>query len=276
MRFPGEVLAVQQLSAGYGPRRVLRELTLPPILQGDVTALVGPNGAGKSTLLRVLAGLLPAEGKVVFGDRDLLRMTVAERARSVSFMPQALPQRVALTVLEGVIAALRTVPPTNGVPGRGDRVTRQAIAVLERMGIVDLAHEPLDHLSGGQRQLASLAQSIVLDPAILLLDEPTSALDLRHQLIVLDLVRQFAAGGRIVVLVVHDLSLAARWSEHVIVLDKGHLESAGSPHDALTPSLLARVYGVTARVEPCTQGRLQVLVDGVTPRPGEAAVHAAM
>jgi iron complex transport system ATP-binding protein len=257
------VLSIDRLSAGYGARRVLHELTLPSIEPGGITVLVGPNGAGKSTLLRVLAGLLPAQGTVRLGGRDLLGLTIDARADEIGFMPSALPQRVALTVLEATMAALCATPWT----GQGLPATHRAIGVLERVGILDLAHEPLDQLSSGQRQLASLAQSLMRDPIMLLLDEPTSALDLRHQLLVFDLVRQFAESGRIVVTVLHDLSLAARWASQIVVLDHGTVRAAGTPEMALTPDLLAHVYGVTARIEPCTHGRLQVLVDSVAPRP---------
>ena len=254
-------LSVSGLSAGYGARRVLHGLDLPPLRAGEVTALVGPNGAGKSTLLRVLAGLMPARGAVRFGDRDLLRLSTVARADAVSFMPQALPQRVALTVLEAVIAALRA-SPLHGLAA-GDDAAGRAMAVLERVGIGEQAHEPLDHLSGGQRQLASLAQAMVRNPLVLLLDEPTSALDLRHQVVVIDLVRQFAADGRVVIVVVHDLSLAARWADRVVVLQQGRVHAVGTPEQALTPGVLAHVYGVAARVERCSLGRLQIMVDGV-------------
>ena len=129
------VLTIDRLSAGYGARSVLRELSLPPILPGEVTALLGPNGAGKSTLLRVLAGLLPAHGVVRLANRDLLGMTADVRARQVGFMPQALPQRVALTVLEAVLAALRAAPTPDDERRPGDvgaRATHRAIDVLER------------------------------------------------------------------------------------------------------------------------------------------------
>jgi iron complex transport system ATP-binding protein len=261
----GSALTIESLSAGYGARRVLQGLTLPPLPLGEVTALVGPNGAGKSTLLRVLAGLIPGRGSAKLGGDEILRLHPRQRARTVSFMPQMLPQRVALTVLEGVIAALRASPVSGSGDddGSSDALVRRAIAVLDRIGIVDLAHEPLDALSGGQRQLASLAQAVVRDPAILLLDEPTSALDLRHQAIVIDIVRQFAAAGRIVIVVVHDLSLAARWADRVVVLGRGTAAAVGTPEQALTPDVLARVYGVRARVERCTRGRIQVIVDGI-------------
>jgi iron complex transport system ATP-binding protein len=254
------VLTVAGLSAGYGARPVLHELTLPPIEPGHITALVGPNGAGKSTLLRVLAGLLPARGSVKLGSHELVRASLAEHASHVSFMPQLQPQRVSLTVLESVIAALKATPVRGAVLATAD-AEHQAVAMLDRVGIRDLALEPIGHLSGGQRQLVSLAQAIVRDPEVLLLDEPTSALDLGHQAAVMQLVHTLAGEGRIVVAVVHDLALAARWATHVVVMHRGRLAAAGPADAAITPAILAEVYGVRARVERCSRGTLQVIVD---------------
>ena len=253
-------LAVRDLHAGYGPRTVLHDLTLPPIAAGHITALVGPNGAGKSTLLRVLAGLLPARGSVKLGERELNGASIDAHASHVSFMPQLQPQRVALTVFESVLAALKASPFSGRAVDTAE-ARQRTVAVLERVGIGGLALEPLTHLSGGQRQLASLAQAIVRQPDVLLLDEPTSALDLGHQATVMGLVAELAREGRIVVAVVHDLALAARWAGEVVVMHEGRLDTAGPPDRAITPDMLARVYGVRARVEPCTRGTLQVIVD---------------
>ncbi|MGC4082789.1 MAG: ABC transporter ATP-binding protein [Vicinamibacterales bacterium] len=257
-------LVVSDLDAGYGARRIIRELTLPPARAGEVMALVGPNGAGKSTLLRVLAGLLPASGSIRLRDRELIGLSPRDRAALVSFMPQTLPQRVSLSVLEAVIAALQASPLAGALD---PDTSRRALRSLERIGIADLAREPLDHLSGGQRQLASLAQAIARDPTVLLLDEPTSALDLRHQMNVVRLVRSIASEGRVVIVVVHDLSLAARWADRIVVLEQGRVRAWGSPADALTPDVLAAVYGVIARVERCSRGLLQVIVDEVSVPP---------
>ena len=147
----------------------------------------------------------------------------------------------------------------------------RAIATLERIGIGDLALTPLDHLSGGERQLASLAQAVVREPALLLLDEPTSALDLRHQVVVMQLVHELAAEGRIVVVVLHDLNLAVRWAGHVVVLDHGTPAAVGHPVDAITPDVLARVYGVHARIERVANGRPQIVVDGLDRTGDDAA-----
>jgi iron complex transport system ATP-binding protein len=254
-------LVIKEYSAGYRRRPVIQQLTMPPIKRGVVTALVGPNGAGKSTLLRSIAGLLPGHGSAKLDQFDLDRMPLAERTKHVSFMPQALPQRVALTVLEAVLSALRVSSMADQMSGASE-IHRRAMAVLARIGIAPIAMERLDQLSGGQRQLASLAQAIVRQPKLLLLDEPTSSLDLRHQVLVMSLISQFAAEDRIVIVVLHDLNLAVRWAQNIVVLNAGALDVAGKPEDAINSALLARVYGVHARVETCSAGRIQVLVDG--------------
>jgi iron complex transport system ATP-binding protein len=270
----GAALVVSDLSAGYPGRPVLEGLNLPPLASGEIVALVGPNGAGKSTLLRVIAGLVAGRGTVTFGSADLLRMPAAARAQMVGFMPQTLPQRVALSVLEATIATLR-VSPVAGDGLGADAAPARAVAMLERIGIGHLAQDALDHLSGGQRQLASLAQAIVRDPQVLLLDEPTSALDLRYQLVVMDIVRQFARKGRLVIVVVHDLGLAARWADRMVLLRRGAVRAAGTPAEALTPATLQDVYGVQARVEHCSRGTLQIIVDATTDDRGAAVeIHA--
>lgn len=254
-------LSVQRLSTGYRGHNVIRELSLDSLHAGQVTALVGPNAAGKSTLLRAIAGLLPISGTVRLDDVDLASLSPVERAGHVSFMPQSLPLGVGLSILESVLSALLAMP--SDLPGARDRddARERALRALDRVGILDAALQPLDQLSGGQRQLASLAQSIVRDPHVLLLDEPTSALDLRHQVLVMRMVRRLADDGAIVLVVLHDLNLAARWADHVVVLHDGQVHVAGTPAVAITPTVLADVYGVAARVEACSHGRLQVIVD---------------
>lgn len=257
-------LHIASLSTGYGARRVIEDLRVPPLPGGEVHALVGPNAAGKSTLLRALAGLLPARGSVSFGGQELLGMPLAQRARQVTYMPQTLPQGVALTVLETVVGAL-LASPADDAPADTPDAVRRAAATLERVGIAPLAFENLDRLSGGQRQLVSLAQALVRQPRLLLLDEPISALDLHYQLRVMQLVRQLAREhGTTVIVVLHDLQAAAQWSDRIVALSQGRLAACGAPSEALTPGLLAAVYQVRARVESAPDGRLLVLVDGLS------------
>ncbi|OYW59041.1 MAG: iron ABC transporter [Rhizobiales bacterium 12-68-15] len=253
-------LSLTNVSVSYGRRPVVRDLTLAPLPGGRVTALVGPNAAGKSTLLRAIAGLLPARGRLELGGVDLSTLSRTARAARIGFMPQALPQGVALTVMETVMGALRAAPLP--VPLSGAQVEMRAAETLETLGMDGLALEPLDRLSGGQRQLASLAQALVRRPEVLLLDEPTSALDLRHQALVMAILRRLADEGRLVVTVLHDLALAARHADHIVVLSHGACAAEGPPAGTLTADLLARVYGVEGRVETCSRGTVQIVVDG--------------
>ena len=144
----------------------------------------------------------------------------------------------------------------------GKAMANRAVAVLDRLGIADIALASLDELSGGQRQLPALAQTLVRDPAVVLLDEPTSALDLRHQVTVMGMARQLATDGKIVVCVLHDLAQAARWPDTMVVLSHGALYRQGPPDEIVTPQMLSEVYDVVARVDR-RLGFPQIAVDDV-------------
>ncbi len=253
-------LDVNALSVAYGRRRVLESVDLPAMRAGEVTALVGPNGAGKSTVLRALGRLVAAAGTARFGDRDLLQVPAREHADMVAYMPQVLPQGVRLSVFEAVLSAAHA---SSGKWTVGTDEAREVVALLDRVGLTADPHRLLDELSGGERQLASFAQSLVRNPPILLLDEPTSALDLAHQVTVMSLIRELAREGHLVMVVLHDLNLAVRWADRVVALREGKVVASGPPSTALTPDVLAATYGVRARVERCSQGEPHVLVDGL-------------
>ncbi|MDF3852847.1 ABC transporter ATP-binding protein [Paracoccus sp. P2] len=250
-------LLAQGISVRYGARSVLTGLDLPLLRPGEVTVLAGPNAAGKSTLLRAIAQLQPHGGQVLLDGHDLAHVPMRDRARLIGFMPQSLPSGSSLVALESVIAALRA-----GETLGARQADAAAMAVLDKLGIGSLALEPLSALSGGQRQMVSLAQAIVRDPRLLLLDEPTSALDLARQVRLLSELRRLAGEGRIVVAVLHDLALAAQWADRIVLIHGGHTHAEGRPEQVLTPQLLAQVYGVEARVERCSRGRIMVLIDG--------------
>lgn len=250
-------LTLTDIAVRYGTRPVLHGLTLPDLKAGEVTVLAGPNAAGKSTLLRAIAQLVPHAGTVTLGGQNLAQLSAADRARAIGFMPQSLPPGVSLTALDSTIAALRA-GSDRPLPDAAPR----ALATLARLGIAPLALDRLDQLSGGQRQMVALAHAIVRDPRLVLLDEPTSALDLARQIRLLSELRRLAAEGRVVVVILHDLNLAARWADRIAVLDRGRLHSIGTPAAVLTPATLAQVWGVTARVERCSQGRLMLMIDG--------------
>ncbi|AVJ28263.1 ABC transporter ATP-binding protein [Achromobacter spanius] len=257
-------LCIQALSAGYGGRAVLRNASAGPMPEGAVTALLGPNGSGKSTLLKTLAGLHPVmQGAIWLDGEDLANASPARRAECAMYMPQALPKGVHMTVFESVLVAARS--GRHGQPGHA--LMENAMAVINELGIAPLASRHLDELSGGQKQLASLAQALVRRPRLLLLDEPLSALDLNYQFHVMDVLRRQTRMHRLITLVVlHDLNIALRHADHALLLHAGEIEAEGLPGDVVTPDTLRRVYRVRARVEHCPQGQAQIHVDGLADR----------
>ena len=249
------MIELRKISAGYRGEPVLRDVDLV-FPAGCVTVLLGPNGCGKSTLLRALAGLSKAQGEMMLGGKNLSALSLAERAANVVVLPQALPQGVHLHVLESIHVAQRAL---------GKRDDEQVLAILEQLGIAHLALHFLDQLSGGQRQLVGLAQSLIRRPELLLLDEPLSALDLNYQFHVMNLVRrETRLRNMVTVVVVHDINIALRHCEHVLMLKAGKRVASGEPEKVITTESLAEVYNVQARVERCSQGRAQVVLDGVT------------
>ncbi|MFS7359535.1 ABC transporter ATP-binding protein [Rahnella inusitata] len=257
-------LQIRDFNAGYPKRRVIRDLNVPMLPRGKITVLLGPNGSGKSTLLRSLAGLNRAEGQLMLDGHDLMPMPFARRAEQVVYLPQTLPAGVHLHVLESIIVAQRA----SGEKGKAAEGTDKVMTLLRQLGIEHLALSYLDQLSGGQKQLVGLAQSLIRQPSLLLLDEPLSALDLNYQFHVMDLVRQETQKRNIVtVVVVHDINIALRHGDRVLMLKDGHLIADGEPEAVITADSLARVYGVRGRIERCSQGTPQILIDGLVGDP---------
>lgn len=253
-------LQIKNFNAGYPKRPVIRDLNVSQLPRGKITVLLGPNGSGKSTLLRSLAGLNRAEGHLLLDGDDLMQMPFVRRADQVVYLPQSLPAGVHLHVLESIIVAQRA----SGTHIEQRDSTRQVMALLEMLGIEHLALSYLDQLSGGQKQLVGLAQSLIRQPSLLLLDEPLSALDLNYQFHVMDLVRRETYKRNIVtVVVVHDINIALRHGDRVLMLKEGQLIADGEPEAVITPESLAEVYGIRGRIERCSRGTPQILVDGL-------------
>ncbi|MEQ1403914.1 ABC transporter ATP-binding protein [Rhizobium sp. YS-1r] len=203
-----------------------------------ITAICGPNGAGKSTLMAAAANLLPHDGKTTFNGRR-------PNATELSFMPQALGLRAQLSVLEVVLLGRLDKLGWSLRPADIDA----ADAAMAAVGITEFAARRVDTLSGGQQQLVLLAQRLIRRPEILLLDEPTSALDLRRQLLVLDILKTYAEeNGAVVAVVLHDLSLAARYSSNLLILHEGRSACLGHPSHVLDEPLIRSVYGVDAEI----------------------------
>lgn len=258
-------LHLRAVDVGYAGRSVLRGLTLrTPLTPGTVLGVLGPNGVGKSTLLRSLARLQAAQGQaLLYGAPggpalDLLHGPRARHQAEVAYLPQSLPQPSSLRVLEALEVALQAACPELTRPQREQRVH----AVLLRLQLRPLALRPLRELSGGQRQMLGLGQVLLRQAALLLLDEPTSALDLRWQLLALQAVREEAQQrGAIACVALHDLALAGRHCQRLLLLGPGGVVAEGPPAEVLRPEHLQRAYGVQARVEFSSRGEPCVLVD---------------
>jgi iron complex transport system ATP-binding protein len=236
------------LGVRYGAATALADVSLAAA-PGEVLGVVGPNGSGKSSLVKALAGLVPHAGDVFFDG-------ARARPARLGYMPQDTGARAALTVLETVLLG-RCRQLGLGV-SRLD--LELAGAALDELGISTLAGRYLDELSGGQRQLAFLAQALVGAPPVLLLDEPTSALDIRNQLEVLALLRRLTRARTITtVCVLHDLNAAARHADRIALMDGGRLAALGAPAAVLTAGRIADVFGVEADVTTGADGAVSLV-----------------
>jgi len=272
-------LAAEDLTLGYGDRVVVESLDLvvPP---GKITVIVGANACGKSTLLRSLSRLLaPRRGRVVLDGREVHRMPAKELARTLGLLPQSPIAPEGITVLDLVC---RGRHPHQGIFSRWNAKDDEAVAAaLEATRTTGLADRPVDELSGGQRQRVWIAMALAQETDVLLLDEPTTFLDVAHQVDVLDLLTDLnRSRGTTIVMVLHDLNLAARYTDHLVALREGRLVAQGAPADVVTPELVAEVFGMTAQVidDPVSGTPLVVPVgrhhasDGTTRRLREIVV----
>ncbi|MEO9650260.1 MAG: ABC transporter ATP-binding protein [Roseobacter sp.] len=233
---------IANFTIGYKRQTILRDVNLS-LASGQITGLIGPNGVGKSSLLKGIAGIAKSEGSIK-DDGAILSDT--HRRKIISYMPQDSSGASSLTLTEVVLMGRLT--------HLGLRVDPALIhgvhVLLAEFGLAHLADRTLEAVSGGQRQLCYLAQSMFREPQVLLLDEPTAALDLRHQLVVFEALRKLAQNKQIAVVVaLHDLSLAGQFCDQIACLSGGRLDAIGAPRDVLTAARIGRVYGIKAEVE---------------------------
>ena len=237
-------LSAHGLHVHLGPQAVLKGIDLE-IGADAVIGLIGPNGAGKTTLLRSLLGLIAAErGRVCLDGRNILAVPAAERARSIAYLPQG--GTVAWSLCVSDVVSLGRLP----FEGRGTTPHAAGTDPVERAmaatGVSHLGRRNVHELSGGERARVMLARALAGDPAVLLADEPVAALDPYHQLAVMELLVSRARSGRAVIVVMHDLALAARFCDRLILLDEGRVVGDGPPATVLGPAALAATYKVEA------------------------------
>ena len=239
------LVALKDVSIDIGGRRIAEQVSFG-LEPGSVTALIGPNGAGKTTVLRAIAQLLPlAQGQISFDGRPAAEHSATERARQVAYLPQG--GQVHWPLIVRRLVALGRLPHLTSFASPSPADEAAIEVVLTACDVRHLSDRPVTSLSGGERSLVLLARALVVGAPLLLADEPAASLDPAHQIQVMELLRAQANGGRAVLVVLHDLPLATRFCDRLILLHRGSVAADGASHDVLTPEKLAQVYGVEAQ-----------------------------
>jgi iron complex transport system ATP-binding protein len=243
------MLRIESLTVAYGTRRVLHAVSLV-VESGQVVALIGPNGSGKSTLVRAVSGVLPAlGGRVRTNGDDLLSLPPVQRARHLAVVPQAVSLPPAFSVWETVL--MGRTPYLNflgQVSSRDEQIARQA---LQKVEALELADRRVGELSGGEQQRVLLARALAQSTPILLLDEPTTNLDMHYQISFMETVRALTHQEHLAVLIaLHDLNLAARYADRVVLLQEGEMKASGTPRQVLTAELISSAYHLPVQVVP--------------------------
>lgn len=237
-------LTARSVSFAYADREVLKSVSVG-VSGGEVVGVLGPNGSGKTTLLRCLLGYLrPKSGRILLDGHDVATTERRAFARRVAAVPQEMPTDFPLRVGELVLLGRLPHLPSAGLGFESAADLAAADAALEACGVAALAERPIQELSGGELRRVFIARALCQGAPILLLDEPTGGLDLRHQLAILDLLRVQARAGSAVVVVLHDLNMAAAVCDRVVLLKDGATVATGSPDDVLDPRTIADVYDV--------------------------------
>lgn len=248
-------LKIEHLTAGYGDKTVISDIcfTASP---GKVTGIVGPNGVGKSTLLKCIAGLQKIqEGRIFADQKNLLSINRKELSKIQSYVPQKSNLSFPMTVEEFVLLGRK--------PYISWSLTRHDYEVIEEnLHYLDISHlreKYVDEISGGEYQKVMLARALVQEPEILLLDEPTSALDIRHQIEVMQILHRIASEKQcVVLLVMHDLSLIARFTDQAVFMQKGHIVSFGDTKQIMTEEIVESVFEIKVKILDTPFGRVVI------------------
>ena len=237
-------LTAQGVSVKLSGRIVLKDISLA-LSSGHLVALVGPNGAGKTTLLRALAGLVPSEGAIQVGGDALSSLHLSERARRFAYLPQGHLVHWPLPARD--IVALGRYPHGATDPARlTPKDTEAVLRAMQATDTIEFSARRVTELSGGERSRVALARVLAVEAPVILADEPTASLDPRHQFDVMKSLRAAADKGVLVIVVTHDLGLAARFADTILVLSEGRLVSQGAPAQALSEQIMGDVFRISA------------------------------
>lgn len=239
-------LVLDHVGVTLGRRAVVHDVHAS-FSAGTLTGIVGPNGAGKSTLTRAMLALVPATGTVRVDGVDVAAMPRADLARQIAYIPQGQTLHWPLTVERLVgLGRLPHLAPMSRIGGGDAAAIERAMA---RADVIDLRHRIATLLSGGERTRALFARALAVEAPALIADEPLASLDPGHQIDVMDMLRAEAVGGSLVIAVLHDLTLAARYCDRLILIDEGRIVADGTPGAVLTPDRLRAVYGIETVVD---------------------------
>ena len=239
-------ISLEQVGVSLGRRTVVRNASAT-FRAGALAGIVGPNGAGKSTLARAMLALVPHIGRILVDDAEVATMPRAELARRVAYLPQGQTLHWPLTVER--LVELGRLPHLAPMSRIGDADGAAIERAIERADIAALRDRVATELSGGERARVLLARALAVEAPALIADEPLASLDPGHQIDVMELLRAEARGGAAVIAVLHDLTMAARYCDRLLLIDRGTLVAEGTPGEVLTPANLEAVYGIRARVE---------------------------
>lgn len=239
-------LAAQALSAGYSAETVLKNLQLD-IEAGSITAIIGANGSGKSTLLKTLARkLTPSSGAVMLDGKSISTISRRQVSDEIAFLSQHPAAKSTETVFEFVS---KNSVSNSDISRLSPKLKKEVEALLERCGLTEASGLTIGELSGGQRQRTMIAAALVKNPKVLLLDEPTTSLDYAHQLEVINLLSSLKRERNMIILaVIHDLNLAARFADRVLILKNGEILADGEASKVITPTNMAEAFNILARV----------------------------
>ena len=238
-------LKVENVEFSYTSVPVLTDVCLE-LAQSEILGIVGPNGAGKSTLIRCIDRILkPQRGSILLDGEEMKHMGMRETAQKLGYIPQSASQVFPATVFDTVLMGRR--PHIGWRSSEEDN--EKVLDVLQMLNIEDLAMRDINEISGGQQQRVFIARALAQEPGTLLLDEPTSNLDIQHQLEVMEIIKDLVVKkGISTIMAVHDLNLASRYTDRVIIMKGGRIFAAGTPPDVLTPENIRSVYGVEVEV----------------------------
>jgi iron complex transport system ATP-binding protein len=239
-------IRLDNVSVALGNRRVVQNATAA-FEPGSLTGIVGPNGAGKSTLARAMLALVPHDGGILVDGQDVATLSRAELARRVAYLPQGQTLHWPLTVER--LVELGRLPHLAPMSRIGEADTAAIERAMERADVVALRERVATELSGGERARVLLARALAVEAPALIADEPLASLDPGHQIDVMELLRAEARAGGLVIAVLHDLTMAARYCDRLVLVDAGTVIADGTPAEVLTPANLKSVYGIQARVE---------------------------